>query len=117
MAALYADENFRAAVVDELRRLGHDVLTALEAGQANKGIADPDQLAYAIAQRRAVLTYNRRHFVRLASQVSPHAGIIVCTDDPDATALAARIDRAVQACASLDNQLLRINRPPKPPKP
>ncbi len=33
MAALYADENFDYPVVLELRRLGHDVLTAQEAGQ------------------------------------------------------------------------------------
>ena len=31
MASLYADENFPFAVVEELRKLGHDVLTALAA--------------------------------------------------------------------------------------
>jgi hypothetical protein len=36
VAALYADENFPLEVVEALRRLGHDVLTALEAGQANQ---------------------------------------------------------------------------------
>lgn len=30
--ALYADENFPLRVVEELRRLGHDVLTALQDG-------------------------------------------------------------------------------------
>ncbi len=40
MAAFYADESFPLAAVDALRRLGHDVLTAFEAGQANQRIPD-----------------------------------------------------------------------------
>ncbi|HKR12588.1 MAG TPA: DUF5615 family PIN-like protein [Pyrinomonadaceae bacterium] len=32
--ALYADENFPLRVVEELRRLGHDVVTTLEDGRA-----------------------------------------------------------------------------------
>ncbi len=31
----YADENFPLPVVAELRRFGHDVLTAFEDGRAN----------------------------------------------------------------------------------
>ena len=34
--ALYADENFPLRVVEELRRLGQDVITALEDGKANQ---------------------------------------------------------------------------------
>ena len=83
IARLYADENFKRAAVEELRRLGHDVLTVQEAGQ--QGGDDPHVLAYAAASGRAVLTFNRRHFIRLHLQSSAHAGIIVCTDD-DATA-------------------------------
>lgn len=33
MARLYSNENFPLSVVEELRRLGHDVLTVLEAGK------------------------------------------------------------------------------------
>jgi hypothetical protein len=112
MAFLYADENFDYAVVEELRRLGHDVLTALAAGRANQRIADPDQLAFAISLGRAVLTFNRSHFGRLHRQVRPHCGILVCTDDPDKVALASRIHQALISCPSLANQLLRIDRPP-----
>jgi hypothetical protein len=36
MARLYANENFPFPVVEELRRLGHDVLTTLEAGNAGR---------------------------------------------------------------------------------
>jgi len=36
MARLYGDENFPYPVVLALRRLGHDVLTAQEAGKAGQ---------------------------------------------------------------------------------
>jgi hypothetical protein len=114
MALLYADENFSYPVVVELRRLGHDVLTAQEAGQANQGIKDPAVLAFAITGSRAVLTFNRRHFIRLHRQAQPHHGILVCTRDDDIVALAARIDRVLTNYPSLDDQLLRINKPPTP---
>jgi Domain of unknown function (DUF5615) len=65
MASLYADENFPNPVVAELRRLGHDVLTADEAGPARLSIPDETVLEFATANGRAVLTLNRRHFVRL----------------------------------------------------
>src|SRR5438874_11464206 len=35
MVKLYSDEDFSFPVVEELRRLGHDVLTAQEAGQGS----------------------------------------------------------------------------------
>jgi predicted nuclease of predicted toxin-antitoxin system len=114
MARLYADENFDVAVVEELRRLGHDVLRAQEAGQANQKFPDPDVLAFAIAQGRAVITFNYWDYLKLHSRVRPHAGIIICTDDKDVVALAGRIHQAISTCPSLDNQLLRINRPQKP---
>ena len=37
MASLYADEDFSYPVVQRLRQLGHDIVTAQEAGQANQG--------------------------------------------------------------------------------
>jgi predicted nuclease of predicted toxin-antitoxin system len=62
---LYADENFRQSVVEELRKLNHDVLTAHEAGQANQRIPDSQVLAYATQQQRAVITQNRYDFIKL----------------------------------------------------
>jgi hypothetical protein len=109
MADLYADENFRYTVVDQLRLPGHAVLTVREAGQ--QGGNDDQVLAFATTAGRAVLTFNRRHFVRLHFRVADHAGIIVCTDD-DAVILADRIHQAIVSTPSLRNQLLRINRPP-----
>ncbi len=55
MARLYADEDFPRPVVEELRRLGHDVRTVQEAGRANQSIPDAQVLADASAGQRAVL--------------------------------------------------------------
>src|ERR671924_1198263 len=91
MALLYADEDFSYPVVQRLRQLGHDILTAHEAGQAGQSITDAAVLAFAPAAGRAVVTFNRRHFIRLHTEVSSHAGIVVCTRDDDVAALADRI--------------------------
>ncbi len=40
MARLYSNENFPLPVVEELRRLGHDVLTIQETGKANQEYPD-----------------------------------------------------------------------------
>lgn len=112
MARLYADENFPLPVVVELRNLGHDVLTADEAGQAGQSIPDSAVLGFATAQGRAVLTLNRRHFIGLHSTSPAHAGITVCTFDTDSAGQAVRIDAAVRPLPSLAGRLLRVNRPP-----
>ncbi len=74
MASLYADEDFSLPVVRELRRLGYDVLTVQEAGQADQRIPDGTVLAFATTAGRAVLTFNRRHFIRLHLTVVVHRG-------------------------------------------
>lgn len=113
MARLYADENFDFAVVAALRLLGHDVLTALEARQANRVIPDDEVLSFGSSQGRAILTHNRRDFIRLNRSGQQHAGIIACTRD-DAVALATRIHTTLSDCPVVDNQLVRIYRPHRP---
>ncbi|MDZ4657968.1 MAG: DUF5615 family PIN-like protein [Bythopirellula sp.] len=81
MARLYANENFPLPVVVSLRELGHDVLTVSETGKANQAWPDEDVLEYATQDDRALLTFNRKHFVRLYD-TQVHAGIIACTFDP-----------------------------------
>ena len=114
MVRLYSDEDFSFPVVEELRKLGHDVLTAQEAGHSNQGISDSRVLAFAISSDRAVLTFNRRHFINLHRRISSHRGILVCTRDNDVANLALRIHQAISGCPGLENQLLRINRPQTP---
>jgi len=103
--------NFPLPVVLELRRLGHDVVTIQEAGLANQELPDDQVLAAATADRRGVLTINRKHFIRLHRDSPRHEGIIACTFDPDFSGQAGRIDQELQALESLAGRLIRINRP------
>lgn len=109
MARFLADENFPLAATQELRRLGHEVETLVELGKAGQGFGDAEVLALATERSCAVLTLNRRHFVRLHQEREPHAGIIVCSLDIDFVGLAARISAAVSD-REIAGQLLRINR-------
>ena len=108
---LYADENFPLRVVEELRRLDHDVLTAFEDGRANQSITDAKLLERATQLGRAVLTLNRVDFKRLHLQYPTHAGIIICTEDPDRLGQAQRIAESVSNAGELLGQLLRVYRP------
>lgn len=111
MAWLYANENLPLPVVEELRRLGHDVLTTYESGQAGQATPDEDVLVFAVAEGRILVTLNRKHFVRLHRERPEHAGIVVCSFDPDFVALAQRIHAALVAQPQMAGQLVRINRP------
>jgi hypothetical protein len=113
MASLYSNENFPKRVVEELRRLGHDVLTSYEAGRANQKIPDDQVLEYAVAENRAVLTLNRIDFIRLHQDTrGAHSGIIVCTrDDANPLAFAERINAVLIIHPNPAGQLIRIVRP------
>jgi len=110
MARFYANENFPLPVVLELRRLDHEVLTVQEAGKAGQRVTDEQVLAFATAENRAVLTINRKHFIRLHREYPHHAGIVVCTFDPDFIGQAGRIHAAAAALPEMTGQLLRVNR-------
>lgn len=111
MAGFYADENFPLQAVETLRRLGHDVVTAVEAGQGNQRIPDDTVLEFATHSDRAVLTLNQWHFVRPHARFPQHAGIVACTEDPDVDRQAVAIDAAVRTRPSLRGLLIRVNRP------
>jgi predicted nuclease of predicted toxin-antitoxin system len=113
VARLYSDENFPMPVVEELRQLGHDVVSIQERGRASEGTPDEEVLKLAIAEDRAVLTIDRKDFIRLHKKNPKHSGIVVCTYDPDYPRQAARIHDIVEACSDLHGQLLRVNRPQK----
>lgn len=110
IARLYSNENFPLPVVEGLRRLGHDVLTTRDAGKSNEGIPDDEVLRFAAENSRAVITHNRQDFIRLHRQNPDHAGIIVCTGNPDFLALAAKVHEQLEAMESLQGELVRINR-------
>ena len=108
--ALYADENFPLRVVEELRRLGHDVITVLEDGRANQSVTDRDLLTRATELDRAILTFNRLDFKRLHLQIPDHAGIIICTEDPDRVGQAQRLAESIAKASQLRGQLIRVYR-------
>jgi predicted nuclease of predicted toxin-antitoxin system len=107
---LYADENFPLRVVEELRKLGINVLTALEDGRANQSITDEDILGRATELGRAIVTLNRRDFKRLHSQSPDHSGIIICTEDPDRLNQAQTIAQSIADAVELQGKLIRVYR-------
>jgi predicted nuclease of predicted toxin-antitoxin system len=111
LARLYTDENFPLPVVELLRAFGHDILTASEAGNANLRIPDESVLDFAASNERAVLTRNRRDFIRLHRLQPDHAGIIICTENPNLEQLATLINEVISAEESLKAKLIRVNRP------
>lgn len=111
MARLYANENFPLPAIEELRRLGHDVLTTHESGRSNVAMPDEDVLRFAIAEKRVLLTLNRRHFIRLHGEIPDHTRIVVCLVDADFIGQARRIDAALSNAPSPARVLLRVSRP------
>ena len=113
MPPLYSNENLPLPVVERLRQLGHNVLTIQETGRAGEGVQDSVVLAFAVREKRAVLTLNRSDFMRLHRADPKHYGIVVCTVDEDFGRQAMRIDEAIKNQQSLEGQLIRVNRPAK----
>ena len=112
MARFYSNENFPIQTVRDLRRLQHDVLTSQDAGNANRSVSDEEVLQFAASERRVLLTQNRPHFLRLHQRKAvAHAGMVLCTYDPDFHRLAARVHDEVAGREILDGLLLRVYRP------
>lgn len=108
----YANENFPFSTVRELRNLGHDVLTTLDAKQANQSIPDDRVLQFANDSGRALLTLNGRDFFQLHNRGAAHVGIVACTIDTDALGQATRIHAAVGGRSALGREVVRVNRLP-----
>lgn len=111
MAKIYTNENFPQQRVEALRELGHDVLTTQDSGKSNQAIPDEEVLAHATEQERILITFNRKHFIKLHRENNVHAGIIVCTVDVNFEDLAQRIHTALEENSDMADKLLRINRP------
>jgi predicted nuclease of predicted toxin-antitoxin system len=113
MISLYADEQFPLPVVVRLREKGYDILTVQDAGNANQGIPDEDVLAFATSQNRAVITQNRKDFIRLHNQGLNQAGIVACSKNLDWDEFATEIDRVLLTKDSIAGEVVRVNRPMK----
>jgi predicted nuclease of predicted toxin-antitoxin system len=81
---LYLDEDIDVLIADLLRARGFVAITARDAGQLHK--SDTEQLAYAVNQRKALLTHNRADFEALAQAYfaarQTHCGIILAIRRP-----------------------------------
>jgi len=79
IARLYFDEDADVRPAEALRQRGYDVVTTVEAGLLEA--SDEEQLAYAVSQRRALVTHNIKHFpgehARWVETGWEHWGIII----------------------------------------
>jgi predicted nuclease of predicted toxin-antitoxin system len=78
-ARLYLDEDVIPELARVLRSAGHDAVSSHELGAL--GATDEEQLVRAATEGRALLSFNFRHFIRLAREWSDvgrhHAGIVI----------------------------------------
>lgn len=78
-ASLYLDEDVHVLLAKLMRARNFSVVTVVEARRRN--LDDEEQLVYAAAEGRAIVTHNRDDYKHLAAEWSaaekPHAGIII----------------------------------------
>jgi predicted nuclease of predicted toxin-antitoxin system len=76
---LFLDEDVWTGLAIALRQAGYDTVSVDDVGR--KGLSDEEQMAFAIAEGRAILTHNIQDFAPLAAtyyeQGIEHPGIIV----------------------------------------
>ncbi|MEG3954504.1 DUF5615 family PIN-like protein [Microcoleus sp. herbarium2] len=106
MARLDADELFPRVAVELLRLMIHNIMTVQAAGKDNPKNPDEEVLAFTVSENRAVLTLNRRYFIRQHSLQSDHAGIIVCRGEDDVTRRVANLNQAISSLATLTGQVI-----------
>ena len=115
MSRFYSNENLPLEIVKSLRKFGHDVLTSVEAGQANQGIPDNEVLTYAASENRILITLNREDFIKLHHSGINHNGIIICKDDRDYSGQAQTLQNYLQKqTLNLSNCLIRIQKQNQP---
>ena len=76
MNRFLADKNIPLPVVAELRSLRYDVITLQEAGKGNQQFPDEKVLHLASEQGRALVTLNRKHFIRLHHLNKKHGALL-----------------------------------------
>jgi len=100
---LYIDEDVHKNLAEELRQRGFDAISALEVGMME--VHDPQHLAFAVSQGRAVLSFNRGDFVRLHRQYMErgweHYAIIVSPQYPIGETL-RRVVRLMETLSAED---------------
>ena len=101
----YLDEDLAPQIAERLRTRGIDAVHTLDVGNAQ--FSDGEQLRYAAAHQRCLVTRNARHFTLLAREAiarqEPHAGIVLCPP----TIRGFEIGKIVAAVARLARQYPR----------
>jgi acetolactate synthase regulatory subunit len=91
--SLYFDEDISNEIVENLRQRGFDVLCARDTQRLS--LADDAQLAFAVAQERAIVTHNRHDFEKLHKHYLenklPHWGIIIAKRRRDSTIVVRKL--------------------------
>jgi len=77
------DENVFPCLKFVLEERGHDV-RAVSIDRAPAGLSDADLFELAVREGRAIITYNRTHYTRLAREAREsgrrHPGVVTCPD-------------------------------------
>lgn len=79
IAKIYTDEDVSLLLAELLRKEGVDAVSAYDVGMTEQ--PDDAQVAYAVQEKRVIITFNIADFSRLA-RTKDHAGIIVCRQVP-----------------------------------
>ncbi len=75
-----ADENFPSPTILELRKCGHDVITAEQAGLLSA--KDSEYVRYCNDTSRILLTLNKKHFIKPANLATFRSTIIAVVVHP-----------------------------------
>ncbi|QYO64765.1 DUF5615 family PIN-like protein [Leptolyngbya sp. 7M] len=80
---LYLDENLSPRLAEQLRKYGFDAIAVRESNLLAR--SDAEQFAFAVAQRRTLVTINFKDFVSLheayLAEGRPHFGIVFTTEE------------------------------------
>lgn len=117
--AFLLDEDISPRVADGLRRAAIDAASVHELGRGNLGIADAEQLAFAAASGRVLVTYNRADFQALDEawrlRGQSHCGILWCSERSIPRRAIGELVRALAAaavtCESMEGLCLPLLRP------
>ena len=114
------DEDISRRVAEGLRATGVDDVSVQEIGRGGIRVPDGEQLAYATAQGRVLVTYNRHDFQDLDAkwreEGRQHAGILWCLERVIMRSAIGALIRALVAASreyeSLDGLCLMLQRAP-----